>query len=158
MWPDNTIGEVYGYALPKEKAAVDYAALRAPDAVVIGLSANDFRGGIPDEAGWTQAYADFIARLRREHAPEAQVYLTPSVLMYEKDKLEAFRRYIDRILAIRAEAGDAKVAYLHLPVQDIGADGLGADWHPSVKTHRKNAALLAAALERDLGWKRVPEK
>ena len=48
------------------------------------------------------------------------------------------------------------MAYLHLPVQNIGSDGLGADWHPSVKTHRKNAALLAAALERDLGWKRLP--
>lgn len=153
MWPDNTIGEVYGYTLPWEKKPVDFKALRKPDAVVIGLSANDFRAGIPDEAGWTQAYADFIARVRREHAPDAQIYLIPSVLMYEKDKLEAFHRYIDRIIALRAEAGDTKVAYLHLPVQNIGLDGLGADWHPSVKTHRKNAELLAAALERDLGWK-----
>ena len=30
--------------------------------------------------------------------------------------------------------------------QQLESDGIGADWHPSALTHKKTAALLAAAL------------
>ena len=30
-------------------------------------------------------------------------------------------------------------------------DGIGADWHPSLATHRKMAERLAAAMRKDLG-------
>jgi len=34
-------------------------------------------------------------------------------------------------------------------------EGIGADYHPNVKTHEKMAAKFEAALQSDLGWKPV---
>ncbi len=31
-------------------------------------------------------------------------------------------------------------------------NGIGADWHPSVKTHRLMADRLAASVKKELGW------
>ena len=31
-------------------------------------------------------------------------------------------------------------------------NGIGADWHPSVKTHQKMADVIAAAIRKELGW------
>jgi hypothetical protein len=44
------------------------------------------------------------------------------------------------------------VRLLVFETQD-GKNGLGTDWHPSVKTHQIMADKLAAALQADLGWK-----
>ncbi len=39
-----------------------------------------------------------------------------------------------------------------IPNQNMGADGIGADWHPSVKTHQKMADVIAAAIKKELAW------
>ena len=36
--------------------------------------------------------------------------------------------------------------------QDMAADGVGCDYHPSLKTHQKMADKMTAALRADLAW------
>ncbi|GMV82750.1 MAG: hypothetical protein AMXMBFR7_39340 [Planctomycetota bacterium] len=128
----------------------------APDAVVIALSGNDFREDIPDEQTWTAAYLGFISRLREKY-PNAYIYLGPSVIMndqYVKGEAKpraTLMRYLAAIVTARKTSGDARVAVIAWPSQRR-EDGIGANWHPSVATHRRMSAMLVEALERDLGW------
>jgi hypothetical protein len=61
-------------------------------------------------------------------------------------------RYLKRIVRECNEAGDARVKYLEFVEQNVNLDGVGADWHPSVKTNQKMAAKFTAAIKADLGW------
>ena len=47
--------------------------------------------------------------------------------------------------------GDAKIHYVEFEPQDQ-KNGLGSDWHPSVKTHQLMADKLVEALKKELGW------
>ena len=39
--------------------------------------------------------------------------------------------------------GGKRISVFESPVQDMENDGLGADWHPSIKTQEKLAKLVA---------------
>jgi hypothetical protein len=64
--------------------------------------------------------------------------------------------YLEQIVQDRAAAGDTRVRLLAFAPQDF-ANGLGADWHPNVKTHKVMATALCEALHRDLKWEGAPE-
>ena len=66
--------------------------------------------------------------------------------------LTILRGYLKDILAMREAKGDQNCAILDMGVQDGAADGLGSDYHPSLKTHAKMAAKLESALKTDLHW------
>jgi lysophospholipase L1-like esterase len=155
MWPDNTIPALYDLALPDDsKSQWDFAKW-TPDIVLINLATNDFgRTKIPDEQGWTKAYESFIARLRKNY-PDAEIYLASGSMMGdwdEKKPLTVLKKYLAKIVADRKAAGDAKVHEIDFATQDR-KDGLGSDWHPSVKTHEIMAKKLVETLGKDLGWK-----
>ena len=57
----------------------------------------------------------------------------------------------DDVVGELKSAGDTQVGSFEIAPQDQ-ADGLGCDWHPSLKTHQKMAAVLEAALKSALGW------
>lgn len=156
MWPDDTTPSIYGLTLPTDpKSAWDFSRWK-PDAVIINLGTNDFyrqpQGGL-DEKGWTGAYEAFIERVR-SYYPKAMIYCATSPMM-SGDNWNTEKQYLTEIVAAENARGDKRVKLLLVPTQDMNADGLGADWHPSVVTHRKMAAQLAQALETDLGWKPV---
>jgi hypothetical protein len=156
MWPTNSIPEVYDYTLPDDTTSRCDFTKWIPGAILINLSTNDWNKGAPDEASWTGAYENFIAHLRAFY-PNAAIYCASSPMMSDDWPPNAKARstsiaYLNRIVADENKAGDLKVRYLEFPAQDGAADGLGADWHPSVKTDAKMAAILDAALQKDLRW------
>jgi lysophospholipase L1-like esterase len=151
MWPNNTMPSIYDLALPTDTSSHWDFSKWKPDVVVINLSTNDWGGGAPDEAGWTAAYEAFIQRVRQNY-PKATIYCSTSPMMGGEGYTQS-QTYLTKIVGDENASGDKKVHLLLIPTQDINKDGIGSDWHPSVATHAKDAALLEAAIEHDLGWK-----
>ncbi|MDQ3813499.1 MAG: GDSL-type esterase/lipase family protein, partial [Armatimonadota bacterium] len=157
MWPNNTIPELYDRTLPLDAGSKWDFSQWIPDVVLINLGTNDFGKENPDEAGWTDAYKAFIGRLR-QHYPAAEIYCATSPMMGDWGANKArttHRRYLDKIVTDLKAAGDAKVRIIEFPTQDP-KNGIGADWHPNIKTHEIMAANLVQTLANDLGWKPVP--
>ena len=156
MWPDNTTPEIYGRILPEDPTSVWNFSSWIPDAVIINLATNDFGKENPEEAGWTQAYESFIARVRRNY-PKAQIYCTVGPMMSDNwppghSALTTARRYLNRTVADEQKTGDTRIHFLEFTPQDGARDGLGADYHPSLKTDQIMADKLEQALQHDLAW------
>ena len=60
--------------------------------------------------------------------------------------------YLTAIVADERRSGETRVRLLDFETQDIARDGIGSDWHPSLKTHQVMADKLAQTLRQDLGW------
>ena len=154
MWPDNTIPEIYDLSLPT--LGVVWRFGRSEDAYVINLGTNDFGKGNPDRAGWTNAYAKFIGKLR-EHSPKARIYCAVGPMMSDnypptQQARTTLISYLGDVLAKRKQAGDDNLAIIDFGVQDIAKNGVGADYHPNVKTHREMASRLIDQFRLDLRW------
>lgn len=157
LWPDNTIVSLHDRVLANSATPKwDHAAYK-PDVIVVNLGTNDFARENPEEAGWVAAYVEFIGQLRALH-PGVTIYCSvgPMISGWPGDRKPrtVILGYLEQVVA-RANAdlpAGAKPAHL----LDFGVQaqhhGIGADWHPSVRTHEIMADKLAAALTRDLGW------
>lgn len=153
LWPNNTLPEFYDRTLPLDTGSHWDFSKWTPDAVLINLATNDFGKTNPDEAGWTGAYRAFIAHIR-QHYPTAQIYCAIGPMMSDwgaNKPLTSVRAYLAKMVADLAAAGDAKVHIIDFGVQDM-KNGIGADWHPSKKTHELMGEQLAGVLRKDLGW------
>lgn len=156
MWPDFTMPEIYDFALPMDPQSTwDFTTWR-PDVVLINLATNDFGKKNPDEEKWTGAYKQFIRRVRK-HYPNALIYMASGTMMGdfwppEQKSLSTLKRYMQRIEDEMRSEGETRLRQIHFGVQDGKVDGLGSDWHPSVKTQQKMARLWIEALGKDLGW------
>ena len=120
-----------------------------PDAVVINLGTNDFAKGDPG-AAFQAAYLKFVGDLR-SHYPAARFFLAVGSMLGNDDYVKA-SAYLKAVISERATAGDKNLTLLEFGTQDANADGVGCDYHPSLKTHQKMADKLQAALKTDLGW------
>lgn len=118
-----------------------------PDAVVVNLGTNDSNRPIEAKA-WTDSYRAFIARIRAAY-PKAHIFLTIGAMGHGPGGVIATLN--TAIAAACAKDGDAKVHALALANQDA-ANGIGADWHPSVKTHQLMADAIAAEIAKTLKW------
>lgn len=153
MWPDFTIPEIYDFILPAKKAGLyGFSHGPMPDAVVINLATNDFGKDNPDETAWTGAYESFIKRIW-SHYPKAQVYAAVGSMMSDDwpsghHALSTVRGYLTRMIQ---RMNDPRLHFIEFDQQKM-EDGIGAAWHPSVKTDRKMGDKLAAALRHDLNW------
>ena len=130
--------------------AWNFAVGPKPDVVVINLGTNDFARDEPAEAWWKETCMTFLDFVRSKR-PDAHIFLTNGPMMGPGAKLDHLRQWNRDIVARRTAAGDAKIHALDFPTQNP-ADGLGADWHPSVKTHEKMAAQLIASIKEATGW------
>ncbi len=153
MWPDNTMPEIYDSILPTVKQPVYEFTGPAPDAVVINLATNDFGVQNPDETHWTGAYEEFIRRIW-SHYPKARVYAAIGSMMTDNWPpknlaLTTLRGYLQRMVA---RINDKRLGLIEFDQQKMDVDGIGSDWHPSVKTHQKMGDRLAERLRKDLRW------
>jgi hypothetical protein len=152
MWPDFTLPEIYDRVLPADPTSVYAFDAPPPDVIVINLGTNDFHDGAPERERWIQACLAFLARVRG-HAPKAEVFWAVGSMMSDQwpkgeHRLSTLRAYLEE--AVRRSAS-ARVHFLEFAVQQP-SDGLGADWHPSVKTQEKMAAALVEAVRKTMGW------
>lgn len=157
MWPTNTLPELYDRVLPRDANSVWPGDTRRPDVFLVNLCTNDFnRKEQPEEEAWVNAYHEFIARLRKS-APDATIYCAHGPMLTDSYPAGAqaatkSRKYVQRVVKEENERGDAKVHYLEFPMQNPFVDGVGADWHPNIKTHRSMAGKFTSAMKQDLGW------
>jgi hypothetical protein len=128
----------------------DFSKGPMPDVVVIDLATNDFRKNGPDEGTWVGAYMDFLDFVRAQR-PSAQIYLADGPMMPPGPDLDHLRAWNREVVARRAGAGDKRCHAFSFEVQSE-ADGLGSDYHPSVRTNAKMADQLIAAIKTDTGW------
>jgi lysophospholipase L1-like esterase len=108
------------------------------DVVVLNLGTNDDSYASKDletrAAAYQAEYVKFLAQIRKCN-PDAVIICTLGIMGCEE-----LYPYIE---AAVKEFGDSKVTCYQSPTQNITGDGIGADWHPSPKTHQLNAYLLA---------------
>ena len=144
-----TMPERYPRTLPELATSVWDFSKFIPHAVVINLGTNDFAKGDPTSAFQT-TYTQFVADLRG-HYPTARFFLAVGPMLGGDGYTQA-KAYLNGVIAARAAASDKNLTLLELGTQDGQNDGLGCDYHPSLKTHQKAADKLVAALQADLGW------
>lgn len=154
LWPNNSILEYYGRTLPDAASKWDFTTW-TPDAIVINLGTNDFGKTSPDEAGWVAAYVAFIKELRSQH-PKASIYCAVGTMMSDwppggPKSRTTILGYLAKVIEQSNTGAGPKVRLIDFGVQNP-ANGLGANWHPSAKTHALMGAQLAKALKADLGW------
>lgn len=119
-----------------------------PQLVIVYLGTNDasYTRDIPErQKQFEDAYVKLLHQVH-EHNPEAAILTTIGAM---DQRLNAT---IDAATARFAkEMTECNVRYVELPEQEE-ADGLGTFWHPTEKTNRKCASLIADAAKEMLQW------
>jgi lysophospholipase L1-like esterase len=133
-----------------ENSAVmwDFSSWKA-DVVVLNLGTNDFAKGDPGQA-YVDAYGGMVKQIRG-HYPDAYI-LCAVGSMLGGGNLAQDLKYVKGVVAAANTAGDMKVSFVDLGQQDGTANGLGCDYHPSLKTHQIMADALTAAIKAAAGW------
>jgi len=114
-----------------------------PEIICINLGTNDMSPGYEiEEDRFKTGFVNLIDRLNSLY-PKAKIVLLGSPMLHNQD-----RQTVDTWLqSIVEEQAYNKLTFFGLSEQD-GSLGFGADYHPSVKQHEKNAAELTEYLNK----------
>jgi hypothetical protein len=93
------------------------------------------------------AYQGFLGHIRGKYPSAFILALVPTLL--SGSDLSAAESYVNKAVAARNAAGDAKVEAYSMKVQ---SEGWGCDYHPSLKTHANMAQTLTDTLKDKMGW------
>jgi lysophospholipase L1-like esterase len=157
-WSGRTTEEMtdlYDRTLPSRPASRWDFGKWTPDAVVINLGTNDFNHGDPGPNAFMRPYLLLVQKVRAIY-PRALIVCALGPMLTDSyppgaHALTRARGYMTQVVAQVRAAGDTRVSFLEFPSQDFG-NGLGCDYHPSLKTHRLMGEQLAAALRTQLRW------
>lgn len=142
--------DYYLRTLPAQKESRWDFKRWTPHVVVINLGTNDFSPKEPPtQQEFNTAYDGLVSTVRANY-PDAQIVCAVGSMM-SGPKLELVRGYLAALIEARKQKGETKLHYVEFEPQKM-EDGIGADWHPSVKTHAKMAAVLTAKLKEVAGW------
>ena len=139
------LGFTWGASLGKTRPAQiqwDFSKFQ-PDVVVINLGTNDasYTKRKSDRVQeYTDAYVEFLKDIREKN-PSAHIICSLGIM--GQDLCPAIEKAVS---TYKAATDDSQVYYLKFDNQNM-ADGIGADWHPSEKTHAKAAAKLTAKIQ-----------
>lgn len=157
---EDTMPEMYGRTIADEpQPAWDFSSW-VPQVVVINLGTNDFSPNVPADAQFrepfTNAYAGLVDTVRKNY-PDAFIFCTIGPMLGDEypegaEALTRARAYVGQVVEDRNEDGDDRVRFLEFPPQDGAANGLGCDYHPSVKTNQMMAQQLSEAISEELDW------
>lgn len=132
----NNAPKFYDRVLPDQAMPIWDPADYQADIVSVMLGTNDFNQGIPDRESWTQAYKDFVARIRSDY-PKAQIFLISSP-MTGGEKGDALKALVREV----AESFETpKVQYLQVSQYK----GEAWDSHPNTAEHEMIADDLEPA-------------
>lgn len=118
-----------------------------PDCIIINLGTNDssYTRNIPGRVKtFGTKYYDFINQVRK-HNPQAQILCTIGTMgqdLYVE---------IEKQVKFLVQNGEDKIHTMLFDLQSE-EDGIGADWHPSMITHKKMAIKLEEKLREIMNW------
>ena len=119
-----------------------------PELVILHLGTNDdsYVRKIPErQAYFAEKYYAFLEQVHEQN-PQAAILCALGVM--GQNLCEEEERQTERFAKAHP---DVRISYLVLPEQDE-ADGIGADSHPSKRTHQKTAAVLTRKVKEFMGW------
>lgn len=119
-----------------------------PDLIVLHLGTNDdsYVRKIPErQAYFAGKYYAFLEQIHEQN-PQAAILCTLGVMGQDLCGEEQ-----QQTVRFAQEHPGVRIAYLVLPRQDE-ADGIGADSHPSKRTHQKTAAVLTQKIREFMDW------
>ncbi|MFC5470647.1 SGNH/GDSL hydrolase family protein [Cohnella suwonensis] len=142
---DIQMPELYRRTLPsRSESSWDFHS-RVPDVVVINLGTNDFSVDTIDPSQYVAEYKRFVEFIRTNY-PDAHLFCTIGPMNRKPAE------FIEGIVSELNRAGDERIYFYEFPPQNVEKNGVGGDWHPSLKTHAIMAELLAAEIKNKLGW------
>lgn len=121
-----------------------------PDVVLVNLGTNDFAPEVADTTPFGDHLRELLEQLRTAH-PTAELVVCLGPLLTDhyppgKKALTTVRNTLTAEVERRRAAGDERVSLLEFAAPRAD-EGLGADYHPSEKTHRRMASELIAFLK-----------
>lgn len=127
--------QFYELAAPDEPTMRWNHADYVPDAIGVMLGTNDFNQGVPDQNEFTNAYVQFVEKIRRD-APRAAVILMDSPIVTDGDipKRAVLGAYIDDVVRRLNSRNVVHAPVKHYPGRPVNA-------HPIAEEH------VAMALE-----------
>ncbi|HEY4059482.1 MAG TPA: SGNH/GDSL hydrolase family protein [Kofleriaceae bacterium] len=139
---DNTMPDRYTRLFADDAESV-WGFSYTPDVIVINLSTNDYAMGDPGVAFET-TYVAFIKNLR-SHFPNVPVLIATSPMLGNEART-TLRAHLDAI------AGQLDGVHVMDLAEQMPADGLGCDYHPSTVTDQKMAVVATQAIRDVTGW------
>ena len=108
------------------------------DVILINLGTNDLNYVTKDPANrneeFIQEYANFLT-LIREKNPESYIVCTVGIMGGGDEIYPLIEKAVELV-------GDSKISSYKSQTQNMN-DGLGSDWHPSLKTQTYNSYVVA---------------
>lgn len=150
----DTLPVLFERTLPTEAAPYSFES-GAPDAVIINLGTNDFAPEVPDFSPFEPSYDAFVGRVREKY-PNTYMFvmLGPMLTDGYPEGRQAYtiaRSAMTAVVQRRVEAGDTKLSFFEVARAEP-AEGLGCDWHPSLKTHARMAEAVIKELKTKAGF------
>ncbi len=135
---DNQLPEIWRMAEPNSGQPERAAGKWTPTIVVINLGTNDTALGIPEKSKFTAAYQALIDDIRST-APNADIYTCFGPMISEQ-KHGDILAYLNDLAAANQRVYVVKLNNIY------GMQGVGAHWHPNVKSNQHMATELLAAI------------
>lgn len=122
-----------------------------PECIVVNLGTNDssYTKECKERVeAFGEGYYAFL-KMIRNYNREAVIICTLGVMGQE-----LYPEINKQVARFRIEQKDSKIIAMPFEVQEE-KDGIGADWHPSEKTHQKMATQLTETISQVMGWKKA---
>lgn len=123
-------------------------SLFEPDLIVVNLGTNDtsYTKNIKERIDeFTNGYYDFLKEIRRSN-PNSEIICTLGVMGQEL--CPAVENAVNQF---KGATDDMKI-YTHFFEIQLESDGIGADWHPSLRTHQKMSKTLINKIKEVMKW------
>ena len=122
-----------------------------PDVVVINLGTNDLKASpMPEKTLLKAAYSELITFVRMNY-PGAEIFCVIGPRLSIAGEVLS-NEFVNEVIAEQALSGETKLHFLKFPVQDVAANGVGEENHPSLITHQLMGEQLAAEISAIMGW------
>lgn len=129
---------------------IDYNFTFQPDVILINLGTNDDTYVTKERSERTpeyrEGYVAFLKQIRAKN-PDSTIICSLGIMGGS-----LFKAIEDSVAEYTAETGDTNIHTLKFDQQNMDADGIAADWHPSEKTHEKASDKLVEKVKEIMNW------
>ena len=126
-----------------------------PDLVCINLGTNDFSTPGFKTDLFISNYLRLIAQVQSHYKNSDIVCLLGTMLT--DAALDTARQCISEVVRITNSWNKGRVSFFEMTPQNIPVNGLGIDWHPTVKQHIASSRELIGFICQLKGWQIIPQ-